>query len=123
MSKVENRVQELWDEAVAQGIRADEYLELLLDEIIPAVKTELNAEPKVVMLAGYSLAGLFALYAVTKCDLFTAAASCSGSMWFPDFKEYITKFDTTKLPRTIYFSLYFLFGIAYNLLNHCRKDD
>ena len=105
MSKVENRVQELWDEAVAQGIRADEYLELLLDEIIPAVKTELNAEPKVVMLAGYSLAGLFALYAVTKCDLFTAAASCSGSMWFPDFKEYITKFDTTKLPRTIYFSL------------------
>ena len=123
MSKVENRVQELWDEAVAQGIRADEYLELLLDEIIPAVKTELNAEPKVVMLAGYSLAGLFALYAVTKCDLFTAVASCSGSMWFPDFKEYITKFDTTKLPRAIYFSLYFLFGIAYNLLNHCRKDD
>ena len=22
-----------------------------------------------------------------------------------------------------YFSLFFLFGIVYNLLNHCRKDD
>ena len=105
------------------GGKADAYLTLLLNEIIPTVKTELNAEPRSIMLAGYSLAGLFALYAVTKCDLFTAAASCSGSMWFPDFKEYITKFDTTKLPRAIYFSLYFLFGIAYNLLNHCRKDD
>ena len=30
------------------GGKADEYLTLLLNEIIPAVKTELNAEPKVV---------------------------------------------------------------------------
>lgn len=87
------------------GGKADEYLALLLNEIIPVVKSELIAEPRSVMLAGYSLAGLFALYAVTKCDLFTAVASCSGSMWFPDFMEYITKYDTTKLPRAIYFSL------------------
>lgn len=87
------------------GGKADEYLELLLDEIIPSVKAGLNNEPQYMMLAGYSLAGLFALYAVTKCDLFSAVAACSGSMWFPDFKEYIMKYDAAKLPKTIYFSL------------------
>lgn len=87
------------------GGKADEYLELLLDEIIPSVKAGLNNELQYMMLAGYSLAGLFALYAVTKCDLFSAVAACSGSMWFPDFKEYIMKYDAAKLPKTIYFSL------------------
>lgn len=87
------------------GGKADEYLELLLDEIIPSVKAGLNNELQYMMLAGYSLAGLFALYAVTKCDQFSAVAACSGSMWFPDFKEYIMKYDAAKLPKTIYFSL------------------
>lgn len=87
------------------GGKADKYLDLLLNKIIPAVKAELNADPDTILLAGYSLAGLFALYAATKCDVFQAIASCSGSMWFPDFKEYIKKCDTSMLPKTVYFSL------------------
>lgn len=87
------------------GGKADEYLDLLLDKIIPAVKAELNTEAQTVLLAGYSLAGLFALYAATKCNTFKAIASCSGSMWFPDFKEYLMGYDALKLPKTIYFSL------------------
>lgn len=39
------------------------------------------------MIAGYSLAGLFSLWAYLESDLFCAAASCSGSLWFPGFEE------------------------------------
>ena len=87
------------------GGKADDYLALLLGSILPAVKAKLNSQPSSVMLSGYSLAGLFALYAATKCDAFRAVASCSGSMWFPKFREYVAGCNASKLPRVIYFSL------------------
>lgn len=40
-------------------------------------------------IAGYSLAGLFALYACTKTDRFDGCVSCSGSLWYDGFLEYI----------------------------------
>lgn len=39
-------------------------------------------------IAGYSLAGLFALYALFETGLFQGAASASGSLWYPGFLEY-----------------------------------
>ena len=87
------------------GGKADDYLALLLGSVLPAVKAKLNSQPSSVMLSGYSLAGLFALYAATKCDAFRAVASCSGSMWFPKFREYVAGCNASKLPRVIYFSL------------------
>jgi predicted alpha/beta superfamily hydrolase len=41
------------------------------------------------IICGYSLAGLFAMYACTKTDLFDACASVSGSLWYPDFITYL----------------------------------
>lgn len=38
--------------------------------------------------AGYSLSGLFALYALYESDLFCGAVACSSSLWFPGFLEY-----------------------------------
>ena len=87
------------------GGKADTYLRQLLEKIIPAIKSELGGEPASVMLAGYSMAGLFALYAATKCDAFRAVASCSGSLWFPGFREHMLSCNFSALPRTIYFSL------------------
>ena len=87
------------------GGKADEYLDLLLHELLPGIIKALGAQPKEVILAGYSLAGLFALYAATKCEAFQAVASCSGSLWFPCFKEYILSCKAEALPKTIYFSL------------------
>lgn len=87
------------------GGRADDYLDCLLHDILPAVTAALGAEPQAVMLEGYSMAGLFALYAATKCDRFQAVASCSGSLWFPSFKEYMLSCDTATLPKVIYLSL------------------
>ena len=67
---------------------ADEYLDLLLTQFLPNCRTVLHGEPCFTGIAGYSLAGLFALYAMYQCDTFDRVASMSGSLWFPEFKEY-----------------------------------
>ena len=40
-------------------------------------------------LGGYSLAGLFALWAVFRTDVFSGVAAASPSVWFPGFSDYI----------------------------------
>ena len=40
-------------------------------------------------MAGYSLAGLFALYAVCRADVFSRVGCMSGSLWSPGFRAYI----------------------------------
>ena len=50
-----------------------------------------NPEGVPVFLGGYSLAGLFALWAFHETDLLSGAASCSGSLWYPGFVEYVKK--------------------------------
>ena len=84
---------------------ADEYLELLLTRIIPQARTMLQGEPRFMGIAGYSLAGLFALYAIYQCDAFDRAASMSGSLWFPEFKEYVLSHELRKRPEKLYLSL------------------
>lgn len=66
---------------------ADEYLKLLLEDILPECLKRVNGTPSHISIAGYSLAGLFALYALYHTDVFERAASMSGSLWFPDFKD------------------------------------
>ena len=48
-----------------------------------------NTQWKYRIIAGYSLAGLFSLYACTKTDLFDGCVSCSGSLWYPGFLQYL----------------------------------
>lgn len=84
---------------------ADEYLHLLLSEILPKAKELIHGEPPFIGIAGYSLAGLFAVYAMYQCDTFDGVASMSGSLWFPKIKEFIMKHDIRKRPNRMYFSL------------------
>ena len=65
----------------------------------------LQDSPRFIGIAGYSLAGLFALYAMYRCDAFDRAASMSGSLWFPDFREYALTHGMKKRPDKIYLSL------------------
>ena len=44
---------------------------------------------KTYIIGGYSLAGLFALWAVYQTDVFKGAAAASPSVWFPGFVEYM----------------------------------
>ena len=40
-------------------------------------------------IGGYSLAGLFALWAAYRTDIFTGVAAASPSVWFPGFTDYM----------------------------------
>ena len=84
---------------------ADDYLRLLTGEIIPMAEKEIGGTPRWRGIAGYSLAGLFALYAIYQTDLFSRAGSMSGSLWFPGIKDYIFSHEPKHGPDCIYFSL------------------
>ena len=77
---------------------ADDYLRLLIQEIIPMAEEELIGVPRWRGIAGYSLAGLFALYTIYQTDLFSRVGSMSGSLWFPGIKEYIFSHEPKCLP-------------------------
>ena len=52
---------------------------------------ELTGKPgKQYVLGGYSMGGLFALWAACRTDAFSAVAAASPSVWFPGFTEYLT---------------------------------
>ena len=84
---------------------ADGYLQLLVEEIIPEAEKELPGPPAWRGIAGYSLAGLFALYAIYQTDVFSRVGCMSGSLWFPGFKEYICSHEPKRRSDSIYFSL------------------
>ena len=84
---------------------ADDYLRLLTEEIIPTAEKELAGVPSWRGIAGYSLAGLFALYAIYQSDLFSRVGIMSGSLWFPGMKEYIFSHEPKRQPDCVYFSL------------------
>ena len=84
---------------------ADNYLRLLTEEIIPTAEKEINGVPSWRGIVGYSLAGLFALYAIYQTDLFSRVGSMSGSLWFPGMKEYIFSHEPKCRPDCMYFSL------------------
>ena len=58
---------------------------------------------KTYILGGYSLAGLFALWAACRTDVFSAVAAASPSVWFPGFIDYL-KAHEMKASR-VYLSL------------------
>ena len=84
---------------------AGDYLRLLVEEIIPRAEKELVGPPAWRGIAGYSLAGLFALYTIYQTDVFSRVGCMSGSLWFPGFKEYIFFHEPKRRPDCIYFSL------------------
>lgn len=84
---------------------ADNYLNVLLHKIIPETEKIIHGHPVWRGIAGYSLAGLFAVYTVYQTDVFSRVASISGSLWFPGIKEYIFSHKILKKPDRFYFSL------------------
>ena len=84
---------------------ADAYLATLTGEILPEILSRLPAAPSFLSLAGYSLAGLFAVYATYRTNLFSRIASASGSFWFPGFMDFARKHEPIKSPERVYFSL------------------
>lgn len=83
----------------------DAYLMHLEKELLPRIDEALGFTPRRRFLAGYSLSGLFSLYAVTRSPVFSGCACMSGSLWYPGWTEYIHSLDMKKWPEALYFSL------------------
>lgn len=63
-----------------------ETLHFLRNALLPEMKRRLGVLP--VVLGGYSLAGLFALWAARECDAFAGVAAASPSVWIDGWEEY-----------------------------------
>lgn len=83
---------------------AQEYLEALISAAIPKIEGELGFTPKKRGIVGYSLAGLFALYALTQTRMFSLVGSVSGSLWYDGFLEHLAASPITPDAR-VYLSL------------------
>ena len=75
------------DEGFGDG--AAETLKKLLETVVPDRKAADRTAPRRVLIGGYSLAGLFALWAGYQTDRFDGIAAASPSVWFPHFTEYM----------------------------------
>ncbi len=106
---------------------ADTYLQELGNDIIPAVEATLDFQPDCRYLAGYSLAGLFSVYALYRTDMFSRAASVSGSLWYDGFVNFMKENHPYKRPEQVYFSLGEQEGFTKNIrsskVKQCTLDS
>lgn len=91
--------------------RGKETLKWLVQDCIGHFQKECMGRKEEVklLIGGYSLAGLFSLWAFHETGLFCGASSCSGSLWYPGFIEYVKGTEAlaqnSKKPASIYLSL------------------
>ena len=86
------------------GGNAADTLRFLTEQVIPTLKQQFALPENVrIILGGYSLAGLFALWASTQTALFSGVAAASPSVWFPGWMEFEQQ-HPIRAPR-IYLSL------------------
>lgn len=83
---------------------AKEYLEALISDIIPQAES-LLPHIKWRGIAGYSLGGLFSVWALYNCNAFTRVASCSGSFWCQGFLSYVLNNQLQNNLECAFFSL------------------
>lgn len=78
-------------------------LHWLKEHCIPYINFYI-AENVPIYLAGYSLSGLFSLWALYESTLFNGAICCSGSLWMDGWKEYMEE-HTAPENSCVYLSL------------------
>lgn len=84
---------------------AKDFLDSVILKLISEVTTKENIRPIYNALVGYSMAGLFAVYALFKTDAFLKAGSVSGSLWYPNFIDFIKNSEVLHSISTFYMSL------------------
>lgn len=76
-----------WPDGGTFAGRGGEFLRSVSEELLPLLKE--HFQTKTIYLAGYSLAGLFALWALYENPDFSGTVCCSGSLWYSGWKEYV----------------------------------
>jgi predicted alpha/beta superfamily hydrolase len=81
------------------GDGAEKTLEFITNQLLPEVQENITH----LILGGYSLAGLFALWAGYQADRFEGIAAASPSVWYPQWIDYASK--NILLAKSAYLSL------------------
>ena len=85
--------------------KAPERLKWLV-QAVPLAEAELpGVQNAPRALLGYSLAGLFAVWAMGECDVFGCAASVSGSLWYDGFLGHLQERAACFAGKAVYLSL------------------
>lgn len=81
------------------GDGAEKTLEFITSKLLPEVQENIPH----LILGGYSLAGLFALWAGYQTDLFEGIAAASPSVWYPQWIDFAS--ENKPLAKSVYLSL------------------
>ena len=81
------------------GDGAEKTLEFITSQLLPEVQEDIPH----LILGGYSLAGLFALWAGYQTDKFEGIAAASPSVWYPYWIHYAS--GNKPLAKSVYLSL------------------
>lgn len=84
------------------GEGAEKTLDFITVQILPMLREKEINTPHC-LLGGYSLAGLFSLWASYQTDKFEGIVVASPSVWFPKWLDYSQAYNT--LAKAIYLSL------------------
>lgn len=84
---------------------ASDTLKTLTESVIPRIERQEGIECNTRAIAGYSLAGLFAVYAFANSSEFQNIASMSGSFWYEGWLEYLHGLHPSKIGSYAYLSL------------------
>ena len=94
-----------WDENISRdpeaGNHGQETLDYILQDLLPELERRYGLRP--VVLGGYSLAGLFALWASCQTDRFQAIAAASPSVWIHGWIPFAKK--NRPMTEAVYLSL------------------
>ena len=81
------------------GDGAEKTLEFITSQLLPEVQESIPH----IILGGYSLAGLFALWAGYQTDRFEGIAAASPSVWYPQWIDFAS--ENKPLAKSVYLSL------------------
>ncbi|MCR5799904.1 MAG: esterase [Lachnospiraceae bacterium] len=88
----------------AFGNGAARTLKLLTEQILPDIRHDFFSTQDVpLIVGGYSLAGLWALWASYQTDIFSGCVAASPSVWFPGWIDYVSAHQI--LTDRVYLSL------------------
>lgn len=80
---------------------ADTLLSSIINDLIPMVENKEKTSER--YLLGYSMGGLFSLYAASLSNAWKGVGSVSGSLWYINYDEYVSSYRL--LTEKIYLSL------------------
>lgn len=86
------------------GSGAADYISRICSEIIPSAEAAYPLDPARRCIAGYSLAGLAAIYALYVSEAFCGAAGVSASLWYDGFTDYMRLHEPFRKDVRVYLS-------------------